>query len=76
MFAELNGLSVNRYVPSREKSLVHEGLGDDEAALGDLAKAYQEGSHRMFTCEAMPSWILCEAMPASKAFCVVSNCHK
>lgn len=48
MLDELNALSQTRYVPSYEKGLVDVGLGNDEAALEDLSRAYQEGSHWMF----------------------------
>jgi len=52
MFDELNTLSKKRYVPSYEKGLVDVGLGNNEAALEDLDRAYKEGSHWMFILQA------------------------
>jgi len=51
ILAELEALSRRRYVPSFEKALVNVGLGDNEEALRNLEKAYQEGSHWMFTLQ-------------------------
>ncbi len=52
ILAELNALSARRYVPAYERGLVHVGLGDKEAALGDLKQAFKEGSHWMFILQA------------------------
>ncbi len=52
MLVELNALSKTRYVPAYEKALIEVGLGDNQLALGDLKRAYQEGSHWMFILQS------------------------
>ena len=52
ILAELNALSEQRYVPSYEKALIYVGLGNKDASLDELEKAYAEGSHWMFILQS------------------------
>jgi len=54
--AELQELSVNRFVTSYGVALVHAGLGDNDAAYAALEKAFKERSNWLVWLRLDPRW--------------------
>lgn len=60
---ELQKLSAERYVPPYNLALVHNGLGNENAALGYLEKGLAEKDARMIFLKIEPKWNNLRAQP-------------
>ncbi len=56
MLEELKSRSNQRYVPAYNVAMIYNGLGEREAALNQLEKAFQERDARMMLLKVEPKW--------------------